>query len=105
MARTAKIRTHTERTCANEARAFVDFDDAADCGDDAERHGNSGARNAVRDRDRLAVEAGWRDRGGDSAGGDLASGYGVAGDPSGSAAVRAEIQFARWRDGWLRRIL
>ena len=54
--------------------------DADGRGDYAERDGDPGARNAIRDVDRVAPAAGGRDPGRNSAGRGAAAGHGVVGN-------------------------
>src|SRR5258708_24731407 len=81
------------------------FDDADDRSHNAERDGDSGARHAVRNLDRVATAACRRNPGGNLAGRGAAAWHGVACNPCGGADFRSEERRARGRASWLKKIV
>src|SRR5258707_10777960 len=97
LARSAAVYT------AYETGISFHFDHADDRCHDVERDGNSGARHAVRNVDRVAAAACRGDPCGNIAGRGAAAWHGVAGNPCGGAGFRSQDRRARGRASWLKK--
>src|SRR5882757_2784241 len=79
------------------------FDDADDRCHNAERDGDSGARHAVRNLDRVAAAACRRNPGGNLAGCGAAAWHCVSGNPGGGADLhsnpRTTLVIGSWQNG------
>src|SRR5258708_30221559 len=99
LARSAAVYT------AYETGISFHFDDADDRCHDAERDGDSGARHAVHNLDRVAAAACRRHPGRNLAGRGAAAWHGVAGNPRGGADFRSEDRRARGSASWVKKIV